>query len=1093
MQLLPVLPATHTHVAQFSINLGCGSYQPANSVNLEFSTNHGRSWSLLHTECLPDLCAGPHLPHSTIYSSDNYSGWTRISIPLPNAALTENTQFRWRQGGMGAGNMWAIDNVYIGPSCLRFCSGRGHCSRTGCKCDPGFSGPACELASQTFPAFLSEGFSSPRLSSYHSFSSLRGAEVSFGCGVLASGKALVFNRDSRRHLVTAPLDSSQARYLQFTLRLGSRSILSSCPAPDQSGEGVMLHYSSDNSITWTLLQHYAYQGFHEPRIVSVELPPGARKFGVQFRWWQPYHSGRGHDVWAVDDITMTSVLFNTISLDFSNVLDVTQSLGFYLGHVQPYCQHDWTLSFSGEPNPGSSIRYVETQSMQIGASYTLQFSLVMGCGRDPSPNIDTQVRLEFSTNHGLTWHLVKGACLPGMPSCSEFTASSVYHPSEFTDWRRITLLLPHRAWSSATRFRWIQNYYGEQDEWALDDIYIGQQCPQMCHGHGWCDHGHCRCDEGFSGPDCVSSSPLSSSVLSDFESQDGLLATWQEVIGGEVVTPDVGCGVVSSGSSLYFSKAGLRQLVSYDLDTEWAEFVQFYLRVGGDWAECNTADSREEGVLLQYSNNGGISWGLIAEMYFSDFIKPRFVHYELPLASKTSCTRFRWWQPLHSGDGYDQWAIDDVIILSERQKHIIPMADPTLPQNFYEKPAFDYPLNQMSVWLMLGNEGMEKERNGSFCATTPSAMVFGRSDGDRVAVTRDLALRPGYTLQFKLNIGCESQFSASAPVLLQYSHDAGRTWALVKEGCYPSSSGAGGCEGSGRELGEPTVYATGDFERWTRVTVVIRRNVAASKTRFRWFQESSVYRDAPAFALDGVYISEPCPNHCGGHGDCISGVCFCDMGYTVEQDSCVPAVASPTELAEGFESKLSPLWQSLSGGQIGGGCGTISEGKALYFSSSGKRQALTVTLDTTNTRLVQFYIRIGGKNVGPTCTRPRSRNEGVVVQFSTNNGVQWQFLRELDFGSFLEPQVVTIELPPAAKTPYTVFRWWQPQQGKHSAQWAMDDVLIGMNDSSRTGFHDKFAGTSPLRHNWYRVQGGEVTVDCLSLDTALSFYSDATD
>lgn len=86
-----------------------------------------------------------------------------------------------------------------------------HFYSTPSRCDPGFSGPACELASQTFPAFLSEGFSSPRLSSYHSFSSLRGAEVSFGCGVLASGKALVFNRDSRRHLVTAPLDSSQAR------------------------------------------------------------------------------------------------------------------------------------------------------------------------------------------------------------------------------------------------------------------------------------------------------------------------------------------------------------------------------------------------------------------------------------------------------------------------------------------------------------------------------------------------------------------------------------------------------------------------------------------------------------------------------------------------------------------------------------------------------------------------------------------------------------------------------------------------------------------------------------------------------------------
>lgn len=81
------------------------------------------------------------------------------------------------------------------------------------------------------------------------------------------------------------------------------------------------------------------------RIISVELPPGARKFGVQFRWWQPYQSGRGQDVWALDEISMTSVLFNIISLDFSNVLDVTQSLGFYLGNVQPYCQHDWTLRY----------------------------------------------------------------------------------------------------------------------------------------------------------------------------------------------------------------------------------------------------------------------------------------------------------------------------------------------------------------------------------------------------------------------------------------------------------------------------------------------------------------------------------------------------------------------------------------------------------------------------------------------------------------------------------------------------------------------------------------------------------------------------
>lgn len=79
----------------------------------------------------------------------------------------------------------------------------------------------------------------------------------------------------------------------------------------------------------------------------------------------------------------------------------------------------------------------------------------------------------------------------------------------------------------------------------------------------------------------------------------------------------------------------------------------------------------------------------------------------------------------------------------------------------------------------------------------------------------------------QLNIACESQFSSSAPVLLQYSHDAGRSWALVRGSCYPASPAGGGCEGSGRELREPSIYHAGEFERWTRVTVVIPRAVAA--------------------------------------------------------------------------------------------------------------------------------------------------------------------------------------------------------------------------------------------------------------------------
>uniref|UniRef100_A0A4W3ITL7 Reelin n=1 Tax=Callorhinchus milii TaxID=7868 RepID=A0A4W3ITL7_CALMI len=1054
--ILPVIPPSASHLIEFSINMG------SPSTRLKTTVGKDRAFVLLKWSL-----------------SETLPRWSRITIPLPYAALTTETRFRWRQTGSTTGNMWAVDNVYIGPACYKLCSGRGRCSVSGCKCDPGFSGPGCDMASQTFPTIISESFSSSRLSSYHNFHSIRGAELGFGCGVLSNGKALVFNKDGKRLLITTFLDSTQARFLQFTLRLGSKYVLSTCKPPDQPGEGVLLHYSSDNGITWNLLQHYSYQNYHEPRIISVELPEKARKFGIQFRWWQPYHSGQDEDVWAIDEISMTSVLYNSIALNFTNLVDVTQSLGFYLGNVQPYCSHDWTLSFNGDSKTSSSMRYVETQSMQIGASYMLQFNLVMGCGKPFTLHVDNQIRLEYSTNHGLTWHLVQEECFPSMPSCQEFTSASAYHSSAFSHWRRVTVPLPQKTWSSATRFRWSQNYYTPQDEWALDDIYIGQQCPEMCNGHGWCYDGVCKCDPGYGGLVCTPESTLSSTVMCDFENETAMRNDWQEVIGGEIVKPEQGCGVISSGSSLYFFRHGVRQLVSWDLDTQWVDFIQFYIRIGGTTGSCNLPDSREEGVLLQYSNNGGITWHLLSEMYFSDFSESRFVYFEVPTAARTAYTRFRWWQPVHSGEGYDQWALDDIIILSGRQKQIIP------------RKGMHFPITQLSIWLMLANEGMGS--NETFCAMTHSAMVFGKSDGDRFAVTRDLSLKPGYLLQFKLNIGCQRQFSSATPVFLQYSHDAGRSWSLVKEGCYPASPGVKGCEGSSRELREPTVFYTGDYETWTRITVIIPRSVASSKTRFRWIQETSIYRGAPAFGLDEVYISEPCYNYCSGHGDCISGVCFCDLGYTGEimlTGTCVPTVPNPSEMIDRFEDKLSPLWARVTGGVTGTGCGVLNDGKSLYYSGSGGREARTASLDTTNIRLVQFYIQIGSKTFGSSCGKPRDRNEGIVVQYTNDNGVTWSLLRELDYMSFLDPQIITIELPPEAKTLSTAFRWWQPQHGKLGAQWALDDVLIGMNDSSLTDFQDAFNDSTDLQTNWYRIQGGRVDQYCLSKDTALFFSAD---
>jgi reelin len=56
--------------------------------------------------------------------------------------------------------------------------------------------------------------------------------------------------------------------------------------------------------------------------------------------------------------------------------------------------------------------------------------------------------------------------------------------------------------------------------------------------------------------------------------------------------------------------------------------VEFYLRVGGGLPDCNGGETPEEGVLLQYSNDGGNTWHLLQEMPPDKFRKPKYDRYK---------------------------------------------------------------------------------------------------------------------------------------------------------------------------------------------------------------------------------------------------------------------------------------------------------------------------------------------------------------------------------------------------------------------------------------------------------------------------------
>lgn len=63
--------------------------------------------------------------------------------------ITSGTRFRWQQlpDGMPASQVWALGDIYIGPSCTHHCRGHGFCFMEKCVCDEGYSGDDCHLFS----------------------------------------------------------------------------------------------------------------------------------------------------------------------------------------------------------------------------------------------------------------------------------------------------------------------------------------------------------------------------------------------------------------------------------------------------------------------------------------------------------------------------------------------------------------------------------------------------------------------------------------------------------------------------------------------------------------------------------------------------------------------------------------------------------------------------------------------------------------------------------------------------------------------------------------------------------------------------------
>jgi len=149
-------------------------------------------------------------------------------------------------------------------------------------------------------------------------------------------------------------------------------------------------------------------------------------------------------------------------------------------------------------------------------------------------------------------------------------------------------------------------------------------------------------------------------IFDDFEPDIDSMQ-WS-AFGGMVRATNYG-GSVSGANSLWFGGSGSRLATTRPLNPSDGGVIRFSLRLAnGSAYPWENVDLPGEGVVLEYSVNGATNWTNIATYDTAAFKNWSVQQATIPAGAQSTNTLFRWRQLSNSGETYDHWALDDVLI-----------------------------------------------------------------------------------------------------------------------------------------------------------------------------------------------------------------------------------------------------------------------------------------------------------------------------------------------------------------------------------------------------------------------------------------------
>jgi len=240
-----------------------------------------------------------------------------------------------------------------------------------------------------------------------------------------------------------------------------------------------------------------------------------------------------------------------------------------------------------------------------------------------------------------------------------------------------------------------------------------------------------------------------------------------------------------------------------------------------------------------------------------------------------------------------------------------------------------------------------------------------------------------------------------------------------------------------------------------------------------------------ASATNGTLVLTPVSTNEGGPYSVVVANAY---GAVTSAVATLTVILPGNGIFDDFEPGIDLTQWSAFGGTVGSTIlatnygGSVSGVNSLWFGDGGSRFATTIPVNTIIGGTISFWLRIAGGGASPW-EKADLPGEGIVLEYSVNNGASWGNLGTYDTDNYTNWTWVQMAIPAGAQAASANFRWRQlSNSGTCCDHWALDDVAVAtgpqppvillqpQNRTALTGASVTFSvtatGTAPLFYQW---------------------------